>query len=135
MLVMESNTLPRYAPAPYSLSGLGALASPAVAAANVLRGCGASGCGWTQAMGADDVVAPGAPAPSSAAVAAASETVGVVVVLGLLAVAGLLSYQAGKAMTPPGSSKKTWGWVGVPVGLITGAPGLGVMGWISNAKR
>lgn len=61
-------------------------------------------------------------------------------VLGFIAVAavavtGALCYQAGKAMAPNRSESKTWGWVGVPVGMLTGPWGLGVMGIISNSKR
>lgn len=61
-------------------------------------------------------------------------------VLGFVAVAavvatGALCYQAGKAMAPNRSESKTWGWVGVPVGMLTGPWGLGVMGIISNSKR
>ena len=48
---------------------------------------------------------------------------------------GALCYQAGKAMAPNRSDSKTWGWVGVPVGMLTGPWGLGVMGIISNSKR
>jgi hypothetical protein len=61
---------------------------------------------------------------------------GLVVVVGaaLLLAGALLSYQAGKAMAPPRSNPRTWGWLGVPVGLLTGAPGLGVMGWVSNSR-
>jgi hypothetical protein len=62
---------------------------------------------------------------------------GAVVAVGvaILVLGGFLSYQAGKAMAPNRAGAKTWGWIGVPVGLFTGAPGLGVMGWISNAGR
>jgi hypothetical protein len=49
-------------------------------------------------------------------------------------VGGYLSYQAGKAMTPSGSSKKKWGWIGVPAGLLAGPIGLGVMGIVSNRR-
>jgi hypothetical protein len=48
---------------------------------------------------------------------------------------GALCYQAGKAMAPNRSEAKTWGWVGVPVGMLAGPWGLGVMGIISNSKR
>lgn len=51
----------------------------------------------------------------------------------VLGAGGWLSYQAGKAMAPSGKDK-TWGWIGVPVGLLTGTLGLGVMGFISNRK-
>lgn len=57
------------------------------------------------------------------------------VVGGLLLVSGALSYQAGKAMAPNKQSASTWGWAGVPVGMLTGSIGLGVMGIISNSKK
>ena len=50
-----------------------------------------------------------------------------------LTVFGALSYQAGKAMSPNRKEAATWGWVGVPVGMITGPLGLGIMGIVSNA--
>jgi hypothetical protein len=61
-------------------------------------------------------------------------------ILGFIAVAavvgtGALCYQAGKAMAPNRSEAKTWGWVGVPVGMLAGPWGLGVMGIISNSQR
>jgi hypothetical protein len=55
--------------------------------------------------------------------------------LAFLALGGYLSYQAGMAMTPGGSKPKTWGWIGVPVGLFTGPIGLGVMGIVSNRRK
>ena len=57
------------------------------------------------------------------------------VAVGVLAVTGILSYQAGKAMAPTKADRKMWGWVGVPVGMLTGPWGLGVMGIISNSKK
>ncbi len=51
----------------------------------------------------------------------------------LLGAGGWLSYQAGKAMAPSGSKKK-WGYIGIPVGLLTGHFGLGVMGFMANRK-
>lgn len=54
--------------------------------------------------------------------------------IAMLGLAGYLSYQAGSAMAPGPARKKTWGWIGVPVGLLTGPIGLGVMGVISNQK-
>ena len=55
--------------------------------------------------------------------------------LGILAIAGFLSYQAGKAMAPSPANRPTWGWIGVPVGPPTGPIGLGVMGLVSNQQR
>lgn len=49
---------------------------------------------------------------------------------------GILSYQAGKAMAPTKEAGKTWGWVGVPMGLLLPfGMGLGVMGVVSNSKK
>jgi hypothetical protein len=110
------------------VSGLGALSaigSPALGALGMYRraqGCCGLGVDPTTGEGVDVAAGIGAG-------------VGIALLVGGLALAGFLSYQAGKAMTPPGKSKKTWGWVGVPVGMFTGAPGLGIMGWVSNAKR
>lgn len=55
--------------------------------------------------------------------------------LAFLAVAGVLSYQAGKAMAPSPADERTWAVVGVPVGLLTGVIGLGVMGWVSTTRK
>ncbi len=126
--------------------GTGAVYSQAAA------GCGVLGCNGMGALSAIGSPALGAlgmyrrsqgccglgedPLDTGAGVAAGvGAGVGIAMIVGFLAVAGFLSYQAGKAMAPPGGSKKTWGWVGVPVGMFTGAPGLGVMGWVSNSKR
>lgn len=56
--------------------------------------------------------------------------------LGLLLVAltGVFSYYAGSAMAPSGSKEKTWGIIGIPVGMLTGAWGLGVMGIVARRK-
>lgn len=53
----------------------------------------------------------------------------------ILCVFGALSYETGKAMAPNNSKAKKWGWIGVPVGMITGPVGLGIMGIISNAEQ
>lgn len=52
-----------------------------------------------------------------------------------LAISGVLSYQAGKAMAPNPQSRTTWGLIGIPVGMFTGAFGLGTMGIVSNVKK
>lgn len=57
------------------------------------------------------------------------------IAVGVVAATGALCYQAGKAMAPNKGERKTWGWVGVPVGLLGGPIGLGVMGVISNSQR
>jgi hypothetical protein len=57
------------------------------------------------------------------------------VVLTYVVVTGALSYQAGKAMAPGSKDRSTWGWVGVPVGVLTGPWGLGVMGIVSNSRK
>jgi len=48
---------------------------------------------------------------------------------------GALSYQTGKAMAPNNAKAKKWGWIGVPVGMLTGPLGLGIMGFVSNTKQ
>jgi hypothetical protein len=130
MYVGDQSILPRYAPA----AGLGAcqsvgavdwLASPALATIRMAKNPACNGLGQVT-----DVDEYGA----GAAGALAGGTM-LVVFVGLTVLAGFLSYQAGKAMTPPGSKKTTWGWIGVPVGMFTGASGLGVMGWVSNARK
>lgn len=57
------------------------------------------------------------------------------VAITFVVVTGALSYQAGKAMAPTSKNRSTWGWVGVPVGMLTGPWGLGVMGIVSNSSR
>ena len=57
------------------------------------------------------------------------------VALAYIVVTGALSYQAGKAMSPNPKGRSTWGWVGVPVGVLTGPWGLGVMGIVSNSRK
>jgi hypothetical protein len=121
------STLPGYYPSE-AVEGFGHLAvvSPVLAAARAVRGTGCEGCGCGAfgSFGAD----PADPVPAALT---SAQIVGGVVGLALV---GFLSYQAGKAMTPGGSSKKKWGWIGVPVGLFTGPAGLGVMGWVSNSR-
>lgn len=87
--------------------GIAFLASPAGAA---LRG-----------LGQTDI----APAPPGR----------IILGLGIMAAVGALSYQVGKAIAPGGSSESTWGWIAVPVGLLTGPIGLGVMAIASNRSR
>lgn len=53
----------------------------------------------------------------------------------LLGLAGALSYYAGAAMAPSRKGQKTWGLVGIPVGLLTGPIGLGVMGVVSMNRK
>ena len=53
----------------------------------------------------------------------------------LLGLSAALSYYAGAAMTPSGGKKTTWGIVGIPVGLLTGPIGLGVMGIVAMKKK
>lgn len=59
---------------------------------------------------------------------------GVLVWVLILGAGGWLSYQAGEAMAPRPSDAKKWGWIGVPVGLLTGTLGLGIMGWVSQRR-
>jgi len=53
----------------------------------------------------------------------------------ILGIAGALSYQAGKAMAPSRDKARTWGWIGVPVGLFGGLVGLGAMGFVANRSK
>lgn len=52
----------------------------------------------------------------------------------LIGVTAVLSYYAGAAMAPSPSGRKTWGIVGIPVGMFTGAWGLGVMGIVAGRR-
>lgn len=52
----------------------------------------------------------------------------------LIAVTAAFSYYAGAAMAPRPTDKNTWGLVGIPVGLFTGAWGLGIMGIVSMRR-
>lgn len=102
----------------YQASPLGALGeivttTPIVAAARKLK---PNGTGLLSDDGSDTHIA----------------TAVIIIGLGL---AGALSYQAGKAMAPSRADAKTWGWIGVPVGMFTGPLGLGLMGIISNSKK
>lgn len=109
-------TLPQFGRPPLQAPSVDprmALVSPAVAAYQMAQGTSVRGLG--QAGGAGTGMSLG------------------VAIIVLLA-GGYLGYQAGKAMTPSGSSEKTWGWVGVPVGMFTGTLGLGIMGMVSNAR-
>lgn len=66
---------------------------------------------------------------------ALDRTISPVVGVIILGVLGFLSYEIGSAMTPSGSKKQTWGLVGIPVGVLTGPIGLGIMGIVSNHRR
>ena len=74
------------------------------------------------------------PVPSLNGLEIIGGTVGLGILIGAAVLNGFLSYQAGKAMAPSGSSKSTWGWIAVPTGMITGAAGLGIMGLVANSK-
>lgn len=55
-------------------------------------------------------------------------------ILGAVAVvAGALNYQMGKAMAPSADKRKTWGWIGVPLGFVP--LGLPIMAIVSNSKK
>lgn len=108
---------------PVQTMGLGVtfgdlMRSPAFAATRVARGEGIRGLGQ-----------PEGEVPALAGGAA------LVIVAGILVIGGILSYQAGKAMAPRSSDEKLWGWIGVPVGLLTGTLGLGIMGIVSNRSK
>jgi len=96
--------------------------SPVVAA---MKGLGAD------ATVTDPSVPPVLGAPAQAAATGTDVLVGVL----LLALVGAASYQAGKAISPSRADASTWGMVAVPVGLFTGALGLGVMGLMANRRK
>ena len=134
----QSNTLPSWhasratgcAPV-----GLGeAILSPGISGLRLASNPSCAGLGMMSrspdGLGADDGAARAAGMGFGMGAGAV-----VAVGVGILVLGGFLSYQAGKAMAPNRAGAKTWGWIGVPVGLFTGAPGLGVMGWVSNASR
>jgi len=130
---MQTSTMPRYAPVDgfgeyeHQQSTLPRYQTITPAVSGVLRGIGSPALGVLGALGQDEAeVPPPERTPPSAA--------GLVFGLGALALVGWLSYQAGRAMTPSGGDKKTWGWVGVPAGLLTGPVGLGIMGALANKK-
>ncbi len=117
----QTSILPAPSPnLPFSMMGTAARAavSPAAAAIGAIQRQGQASIG---ALGFQ------APAGGYGAGTIALYTV-------ILGVTGYLSYEAGKAMAPRGSKKSTWGWVGVPVGLLTGPIGLGIMGIVSNQR-
>jgi len=59
-----------------------------------------------------------------------------IVGIGIVVLAGALSYQAGKAMAPKKSSENSWGWVAVPLGLFMPlGMGLGIMGAVANSGK
>lgn len=126
----QSNTLPDYYPARTlgcTPVGFGeAIFSPGLSGLRLVTNPRCAGVGLAGRRSPDGLGTTGEVVGGAAVVA-----VGVALVL----LAGVLSYQAGKAMAPNRAKAGTWGWIGVPVGLFTGAPGLGVMGWISNSSR
>jgi hypothetical protein len=95
------------------------LTSPAAAGLGMLRNPSCTARGYGSLGQADAAMASGLI---------------VAVGIGLLLASGWLSFQAGKAMAPNVAKQRQWGWIGVPVGMLTGAPGLGIMGWVSNTR-
>jgi len=96
------------------------LASPGMAA---LRGLGVE---------TPDAPEPVMPGPAAPAAPAEDKSMPVLVALGILGVFGYLSYEIGVAVAPSGSNKRTWGFIGIPVGILSGPLGLGVMAIVSN---
>lgn len=111
----QQQTVDYFQASPVGAIGQLVSTTPIVAAARLMKpnGVGQTGEGFTRDWGTGMMI------------------LGVVV----LGVTGALSYQAGKAMAPSKAEGKTWGWVGVPVGMLTGPWGLGVMGIISNSRK
>lgn len=60
-------------------------------------------------------------------------TAGLLILGAVVVVAGALNYQMGKAMAPSTDKRKTWGWIGVPLGFIP--LGLPIMAIVSNSKK
>ena len=98
------------------------LVSPAAAA---MRGLG------VETPTAPEPVMP-PPGPAAPPAYATAKPMPVLVALGLLGVFGYLSYEIGSAVAPTGSNKRTWGLIGIPVGLVSGPIGLGIMAIVSN---
>jgi len=86
-------------------------------------------------LGAADATPPAGAGPGFYAEFSRAEAGAWLYILAIVAAAGALSYQAGKAMAPSGGDKSTWGLIGVPVGLFTGVLGLGVMGVVANQRK
>jgi hypothetical protein len=118
-------------PPPEQVSPLLVAISPAAAALHAVRGLG------TDPLPDPSLPPPPPPAGTTAAQQWADQNKGAALAIGygLLVLFGWLSYQAGSAMAPSAASKSTWGWVGVPVGILTGPIGLGIMGIVSNRKK
>lgn len=85
--------------------------------------------------GLGDDAAPVDPAAAPAAPLPAPSTGRLVVSFLLLGGIGYLSYQVGAAISPSAAKRSTWGWIGVPAGILTGPIGLGVMALVSNYQR
>lgn len=73
--------------------------------------------------------APSVPTPS---IPPAEDKPSIALAIVGLGVVGYLCYEIGAAMTPSGGDRKNWGLLGIPVGVIAGPFGLGVMAIVSN---
>lgn len=60
-------------------------------------------------------------------------TTGLVILGGVLVLAGALNYQMGKAMAPNKEKASSWGWLGVPLGFVP--LGLPIMAIVSNSSK
>lgn len=81
-------------------------------------------------LGADPATTP-VNVNSGAAVGLS--VVSIAFVAAAIAVGCVLNYQVGKAMAPTAAKRKTWGWIGVPVGFIPfGVP---IMAIVSNSQK
>lgn len=130
MYVPMQNTVADYYPAHYTLpaarervESLGALdlTAPGLAAIKFAKM-------RANAVGADEQVFADVDAPSWMMGATGLLILGAVAV-----VAGALNYQMGKAMAPSADKRKTWGWIGVPLGFVP--LGLPIMAIVSNSKK
>jgi hypothetical protein len=140
----NQSILPRFdvfAP-PTAANGMGAYATPARRPVAAQSGLGMSRMfalspvvAAMKGLGAADATAPAGAGPGFYAEFSRAEAGAWLYILAIVAAAGALSYQAGKAMAPSGGDKSTWGLIGVPVGLFTGVIGLGFMGLVANQKK
>lgn len=59
---------------------------------------------------------------------------GMVFAVGMLALSGVGGYLAGKAMAPSKTKEASYAWLGVPVAILGGPLGLGIMGYVATRK-
>jgi len=67
--------------------------------------------------------------------AATAGVVGIALGVVVLVAYGALNYQIGKAMAPNKQAEGNWAWTAVPVGILTGSLGLGIMAINANGRK